>query len=723
MSFGGGDEAQKVIFNRYKIANDKEGAALMPDAVFPKVQFKMRKDQSVAEMESMWMVGFIDHETQSSSSKHIQRLKNFLELPHGVVGPAARDALATHYKQQEKLQRSMAPTRSVLNDNDSQRLSKLMKELATKPKKTMNAGRAAYEKENKKILKMRRLKRPTENVVQVGSDNMNDIFELQRLHTRAAVRIQKAYRTYLAMQFWRNYILKVKAVVKIQRIARGMISRTIIKIWHMRRWSLTVIVQAVARACTTRTVQNTIDIWEHNNVILIQKNMRRYLGKKRHWRFKYHQSAIHIQCLWRALVGRARSYKLWMHNKIIRICCLVRGHLGRVRYRKLRVAMVNATCIVQRYFRGSLGRTRRNNLMWKRESESRTSILEILAVEAEQTMHTRDRLVRVLESKGWDGKISGLRKKVKNDYAEVRQFEYDYLELKRERSQLSPRAIEQDWGNALDKDIRDHRRFITDKKLETIFETSLLLRRMEEAREKNNKRIEAAQFEIDEIGRWRQAELRDMFARESRNKWGASFALEKRRAVADQKRKWAVRYYTAVGKPDKGRRPGHLWDPDSFAGQERDVFSLADRDILSEFTENEHHLLGSKESLEVLEAQLQSTNITNQVEQFNTLVAPFWKHMEGGHLLKMAQDIRNPPATQSEKWTHEERARKKAEILEGVVDEGKELPVLPKPKPAHKHRTRIKPSRIPWKLLEELDMEKTKLEKDQRDCQHLLDKL
>jgi hypothetical protein len=722
MSFGGKEDAPKVLFSRHQIAKDKESAKLMPDKVFPKVQFKMRKEQSVAELESMWMVGFIDHEQQSGSAKHIQRLKNFLELPHGNVGPAARDALAAHYKEQEKLAKQQPPQRSALNDHDSQRLENLMKELSKKPKKEMNVGRAAYEKENKKIRKMRRFKRPTEKVVQVGSESMDDLFELQRLHSGAAIRIQKAYRTYLAMQFWKNYILKVKAVIKIQRIARGMISRAMLIIWHMRRWHLTTVVQAVARACITRTVMKTIDIYEHNAVILIQKNIRRYLGKKRHWKYKYHQAAIHIQQLWRALIGRARSYKVWMNNKVILMSCLIRGHIGRVRFKIIHKAMLSAAQIVQRYFRGSLARTRRNTLMWERETRGRDGILHILATEAEQTQFTRDRLERILANKGWDGKIADLAKKVKNGYAEVRQFEYDYLELKRERSRLSPRAVEQDWGSSLDNDIREHRGYITQKKIEVLFEDGLLLRRMEEARAKNRRRIDDAQAELNEIGRWRQAELKDMFSRESRNKWGSNFALEKRRAVADQKRKWRVKYYTPAGKPDKMRRPGHMWSTEVLAGQERETFSLADRDLLSEFDDNEHRLLGSKEGIEVKAAQIQNTNITNQVEQFNSLVAPFWKHMDGGHLTKMAQDIRNPPATQSEIWTKQEKARKKAEVLEGLGQEKKELPVLGKPKPKHKHKPRIKASSIPWKLLEELDNEKTKLEKDQKYYQPLLDK-
>jgi hypothetical protein len=75
---------------------------------------------------------------------------------------------------------------------------------------------------------------------------------------------------------------------------------------------------------------------------------------------------------------------------------------------------------------------------------------------------------------------------------------------------LSPRAIEQDWGNEIDRNIREHRKFITNKKLEAIFEDGLLLRRMEEANDKYQMRLQHISEELHEIGRWRQAELKDM---------------------------------------------------------------------------------------------------------------------------------------------------------------------------------------------------------------------
>jgi hypothetical protein len=207
----------KDLFTRIALSSDPETAKYLDvsEMVFPKIQHNGNKSQSKAELEALWIVGFVDEEEKSGSNKEVQRLKNFLELPHGVVGPAARDALAAVYKKKEREERMNPPGHSALSESDVSRLDKLVKTLSHKPSKEINQGRRAYEQENKKIRLMRKFKRPTEKVEQVGSDHINELFELQRIHTQAALTIQESFRSFLAGKFWKNYIAKVKAVVKV----------------------------------------------------------------------------------------------------------------------------------------------------------------------------------------------------------------------------------------------------------------------------------------------------------------------------------------------------------------------------------------------------------------------------------------------------------------------------------------------------------------------------
>jgi hypothetical protein len=353
-SKGKGRDKSKEIFTRVPLANDPETAKFLDvsEMIYPKIQMGGgTKAQSVAELESMWMVGFIDEEEQSGNSKTIQRLKNFLELPHGVVGPAARDALKDVYKKKEREERLNPPGHGALSEADQGRLDMLVRELQKKPSKEINQGRRAYETENVKIRKMRKYKRPTQKVEQVGSDHMNDLFELQRLHATSAITIQNQYRTFLARKFWKYYIMKVKAVVRIQRVARGMLVRQLLQVWYIQLCKKATLAQKQLRAVVLRRVLAQVQVHEQYCVVLIQKNIRRVMGKKRFWKAKYKQAAIRVQCLWRAIVGRARSSKVWMEIKVIKIERLIRGHLGRLRYNRESYQMTRAAQIVQRYFR------------------------------------------------------------------------------------------------------------------------------------------------------------------------------------------------------------------------------------------------------------------------------------------------------------------------------------------------------------------------------------
>jgi hypothetical protein len=47
----------------------------------------------------------------------------------------------------------------------------------------------------------------------------------------------------------------------------------------------------------------------------------------------------------------------------------------------------------------------------------------------------------------------------------------------------------------------------------------------------------------------------------------------KRVAIAEEKRKWAVRWYTRDGKPDKNRRPGRPFEKAAYAGAEKQTYS------------------------------------------------------------------------------------------------------------------------------------------------------
>ena len=61
------------------------------------------------------------------------------------------------------------------------------------------------------------------------------LIDLQRKNTLAATKIQRAFRAYLRLQFWKLYFIKVRAAIQIQRIFRGALCRKFIRDWFLQR--------------------------------------------------------------------------------------------------------------------------------------------------------------------------------------------------------------------------------------------------------------------------------------------------------------------------------------------------------------------------------------------------------------------------------------------------------------------------------------------------------
>lgn len=84
-------------------------------------------------------------------------------------------------------------------------------------------------------------------------------------------------------------------------------------------------------------------------------------------------------------------------------------------------------------------------------------------------------------------------------------------------------------------------------------------------------KVKAARREGDQFNAWREQEVSEGLARESKH--AAERAHDARaQRVAHEKRRWQLHFYTPSGKPDKWRQPGRPWDPRALAGQERDTF-------------------------------------------------------------------------------------------------------------------------------------------------------
>lgn len=118
-----------------------------------------------------------------------------------------------------------------------------------------------------------------------------------------------------------------------------------------------------------------------------------------------------------------------------------------------------------------------------------------------------------------------------------------------------------------------------------------------------------------------------------------SFAMKerhdhKRALIAEERRKWKVRYYSKNGKPDRQRRPGRPWDPILYdKALEKQTYSGgADIDLLAlnegivDSTKNGAG--GSKDTVDKAIGQVALQNYLNEVAKYEQLLNPLNAIME-----------------------------------------------------------------------------------------------
>lgn len=100
-------------------------------------------------------------------------------------------------------------------------------------------------------------------------------------------------------------------------------------------------------------------------------------------------------------------------------------------------------------------------------------------------------------------------------------------------------------------------------------------------------------------------------------------------AIAHERRKWQVRYYTREGKPDKMRRPGRPWDPSIIAGVEKAVFTGGDGvDLLALDRDGKVLKMGTNESVDRTMSQYNLGVYLEQVRAYEQILEPIQKVME-----------------------------------------------------------------------------------------------
>ena len=484
-------EAENDIFTSFTLNRDPENSKYLPydEVVYPKLFNRPREAQQLhpletvppvpgksdntrgldlvaaAELDSMWVVGFVENARRHQKDLLLRELRDFVRLPGSTVLPGAHAALAT-ISQMEKptsfnsskaassssslrapaagtgksndhgrdsdhdrggeadggvdpcsksspAARKEAPGggKSALTELERLRLRELEKRLSqaslgiTDADVHQRAGLRAYGAANHKLRKILRGARPPALDPAVRSQGLEAVFKRNREELSAAIRVQRAYKRHYRRKRFTQLIRQLRGVVRIQALARGVLARRFVAEWYARRSVMVLAWQTVIRRMLSNIRWRRRLSKERWAASKLQAAARGRAGRERTRRLKQDLAATRIQCLWRGSVDRARVDKLWLGTLATRIQGLARVLVAKRVVGRIRRIHNAAARSIQRCFRGTVARGVMVRLIWERSMAQRLNFLRALAAEEEWERENMEIAQRRSRRKGLEEKL------------------------------------------------------------------------------------------------------------------------------------------------------------------------------------------------------------------------------------------------------------------------------------------------------------------------------
>lgn len=383
---------------------------------------------AAAELDSMWVVGFVEDARRNQKDLLLRDLRDFVRLPGSTVLPGAHAALdtinlirkPTSFNSSSPNSKAKAvsadgerrggaddtddtesaagagaggdkPTagKNALTDLECLRLRELEKRLSQESLGVKDedvrrhAGVQAYGAANRKLRKILGGARPPAMGPAIKSEGLEAVFRRNREERAAASRIQGLFKHYYRRKRFGQMILQLQGVVKIQALARGVIARRFVAEWYARRSVMVLAWQNIIRRMLSNIQWRRRLALEQRAASRIQAAERGRAGRRKSRGVKINLAALRIQCLWRGSVDRARVDRIWLGTLATRIQGLARVMVAkRVVGRTRRICNAAARSI-QRCFRGTVARKAMVRLIWARSMAHRLDFLRVLAAEEE----------------------------------------------------------------------------------------------------------------------------------------------------------------------------------------------------------------------------------------------------------------------------------------------------------------------------------------------------
>ena len=645
------------FFSKYTINKDTSCSKYMPfdEVIYPKVFNPV--DIPVAAIDHLWMAGFLDKASRDHKAEYKNHVKLLTEMPDSVVLPHVAEKLRNMSRSGSADNKKVGQETDQLKGltiEDEYKLQNFSKR--ARAKKKLKSSKFAilqpYVDANNRLLNARMHLKPVKQ--QFLASDLHKIFENEQKEHFAAIIIQRMWRRPIPLRKFRFTVLCMLMAVRIQRFVRGMIARKWVALWIVYREKFTLLWQSRIRRWLSNIHWNKQLKIETVACINIQRIVRGRIGRSKFIKYKLDMNALKIQKVWRGILGRTKADRIWLNKSIIIIQRFARRLVSKKRFIKERQILVDAVLKVQNCFRGWISNKEVMSRLYTRETIYRDDQMAVLTSEEE---YLEDRIMKLadrLTKKEIKQKLLTLVNEQQTTFKDIIQLEHDYAETRRQINSLSPRAIQQGWKKESEATAIKLRTQLTALKCESLFHLGLKVKKLEEVYVLKIEELEDIARGCRMVSDCRESEVYQNRLRAFYHDTKLEKKMKKQ-AIADEKRKWALKFYNSDGKPDRKRRPGRPWDPSILAGDEKATYCAGhdvDLAALSEYRTADKSRIAPKKAVDSMLAKLSLQTYLLQVDQYERLLNPIYDIMQqnmggGGGPMKRPQstptDIREQP--------------------------------------------------------------------------------
>ena len=603
-----------------------------------------------AELDALWMAGFLDHDRSTQDEKSKAELRSLLSLPgsdvlsHDILnilrpqGRSPTTATKGHANSTlsaEEKEQLDAASRKLLMKRKQLRCAHPLAITASNKSKSSTPALAPYHAANTKITKALRMTTASApSPPEMHSDLLDYLFQINRRETIAAVAIQSIWRRRLSIDRMQNVLLDNRSAKRIQAIIRGHLVRLRVRRIRQR------LLRAALRCQRQYRCRKAWRRWRCNQQVerraaaKCQSIARVWFARRIAKEMRRQDAATKIQAVWKGYQGRRLRVHLWLFKNATIIQCCRRKQLAKNIVAQIHQSKAAAATHIERWWRGHSARMRRDEILYRRTVESRSNQVRVLSSEEQfWSDHLAELEKRVASDESvaqWQKTLAELPTKATALERQIQTDEILLIEQRALRQNLTPRSVEQGWLEQVERNIINTRESITNSKLELVFGVRRTIRQAETDLQQRTDEVSSAREARDRYAKWKDEELEELWDCQRQHD-KAELAKSKLQAIANERRRWAVAFTVPSGKPEKDegvlaeqRKRRVEQSPGTFCGGTVDLLANRRTADIEGQSQEQYRILQD------LVERIKLRSHENEALQFDTLLDPILKKMRDG---------------------------------------------------------------------------------------------